>query len=130
MDEQNNEVPSNWRPLTSAEMANRAEKQTGLKLTADELRAQIHMVQFFRVGQTTTTLCAMQMRNGFLVLGKSACIDPANFDVEIGRTVAYNDAFSKLWELEGYQLMTGVAAQHQISAAVKDAEERAAQSAD
>lgn len=40
---------------------------------------------------------------GFTVLGRGACIDPANFDLEIGRKVAREDAVNQLWKLEGYR---------------------------
>jgi len=43
-------------------------------------------------------------RNGFVVLGRGACVDPANFDIEIGREVAKKQVTDKLWELEGYLL--------------------------
>lgn len=41
---------------------------------------------------------------GFTILGRAACVDPANFDWEIGRKIAREDAESKLWQLEGYRL--------------------------
>lgn len=43
-------------------------------------------------------------KNGFTILGRGACVDPANFDIEIGRKVARHEAIKKLWELEGYLL--------------------------
>lgn len=48
--------------------------------------------------------------NGFQVgYGASACVDPANFDKELGEEYskinAIDDASNKLWELEGYLLM-------------------------
>lgn len=41
---------------------------------------------------------------GFTVTGRGACVDPANFDIEIGRKVAREDAANQLWQLEGYRL--------------------------
>ena len=41
---------------------------------------------------------------GFTVIGRGACVDPANFDIEIGRKVAREDAANTLWMLEGYRL--------------------------
>ena len=43
-------------------------------------------------------------RNGFSVLGRGACVDPSNFNIEIGRKVARGQVENKLWELEGYLL--------------------------
>lgn len=45
-----------------------------------------------------------KLPNGFTVLGRGACVDPANFNLEIGRQVAREDAMNKLWQLEGYLL--------------------------
>jgi len=41
---------------------------------------------------------------GFSIIGRGVCVDPANFDIEIGRKVARDDAANKLWEIEGYRL--------------------------
>lgn len=45
-----------------------------------------------------------KLSSGFTVCGRGACVDPANFDVEIGRRVAREDAENQLWRLEGYRL--------------------------
>lgn len=45
----------------------------------------------------------------FTVSGRGACVDPANFDLEIGRRVAREDAANKLWQLEGYVLQLKLA---------------------
>ena len=41
-------------------------------------------------------------RGGFTITGRGAVIDPANFDLEIGRKVCRQDAANQLWQLEGY----------------------------
>lgn len=45
-----------------------------------------------------------QLPNGFTIVGESACVDPANYDEEIGYKLAVERIESKLWELEGYKL--------------------------
>lgn len=50
------------------------------------------------------TLCIIILENGFKVEGVSACVDPANYDESKGRECAYENAFNKIWELEGYML--------------------------
>ena len=45
----------------------------------------------------------------FTVLGRAACVDPANFDLEIGRKIARENAASKIWELEGYKVQLKMA---------------------
>lgn len=53
---------------------------------------------------TTLTVCCLTLRNGFVVTGESAAASPANFDVEIGRKIARQNAREKIWALEGYLL--------------------------
>ena len=50
------------------------------------------------------TFCVLTLANGFTVTGESACASPENFDAEIGRKVARQNAVQKIWPLMGYQL--------------------------
>ncbi|MBN4856406.1 hypothetical protein H4F83_05710 [Citrobacter freundii] len=50
------------------------------------------------------TFCVLVLENGFTVTGESACASPENFDAEIGRKIARQNAFNKIWLLEGYLL--------------------------
>ena len=55
------------------------------------------------------TFCVLVMRNGFTVVGKSACASPENFDAELGRKIARQDAINQIWPLEGYRLRSELA---------------------
>lgn len=59
---------------------------------------------------TTLTVCALTLRNGFIVTGESASASPENFDAEIGRKIAHNNAREKIWAFEGYLLRERLAA--------------------
>lgn len=50
------------------------------------------------------TFCVLVLKNGFTVTGESACVSPENFDAEIGRQVARDNAIQKIWPLMGYEL--------------------------
>lgn len=50
------------------------------------------------------TFCVLVLQNGFTVTGESACASPENFDAEIGRKIARQNAESKIWALMGYEL--------------------------
>lgn len=50
------------------------------------------------------TICIIILENGFKVEGVSAYVDPVNYNEDIGRECAYENAFNKIWELEGYML--------------------------
>ena len=50
------------------------------------------------------TFCVLVLKNGFTVTGESACASPGNFDPEIGKKIAFQNAREKIWLLEGYLL--------------------------
>lgn len=58
---------------------------------------------------TTLTLCVLTLRNGFTVVGESACASPENFDIELGRRIARDNAKNKIWALQGYALRNTLA---------------------
>ena len=50
------------------------------------------------------TFCVLVLKNGFTVTGESACASPENFDAELGRKIARQNAVNKVWPLMGYAL--------------------------
>lgn len=72
------------------------------KIAKEELEALIKTEFYIVVPESTMTLCVLELANGFRVTGESACLNPADFDAELGRKYAYEDAFNQLWKLEGY----------------------------
>lgn len=56
------------------------------------------------------TFCVLVLRNGFTVTGESACASPENFDAEIGRKIARQNAEQKIWPLMGYELKSRLGA--------------------
>jgi hypothetical protein len=50
------------------------------------------------------SICILVMRNGFTVIGKSAPASPENFNAELGKKFAYEDAIRQLWPLMGFSL--------------------------
>lgn len=57
------------------------------------------------------TFCVLVLRSGFTVTGESACASPENFDAEIGRKIARQNAVQKIWPLMGYALKDKLANQ-------------------
>jgi len=74
------------------------------KVTKEGIESRIKSVDYIVLPNSTVTICNMVLENGYSVRGESACVDPRNFNMEIGRQLAYRDAFSKIWPLEGYLL--------------------------
>ena len=56
------------------------------------------------------TFCVLVLKNGFTVTGESACASPENFNAEIGRRIARENAVNKMWPLLGYALKDRLAA--------------------
>jgi hypothetical protein len=75
------------------------------RVTVSDMEAKIKMTIYQRLEGTTTTICQITMENGFTVTGTSACVDPKNYNQALGEKYAYEQAFNKLWELEGYLLL-------------------------
>ena len=73
------------------------------------------------------TICVLTLKNGFTVTGESACASPENFDAEVGRKIARQNAMQKIWPLMGYELRSQLAAEargdvnHDIGWAVRQA---------
>ena len=59
---------------------------------------------------TTLTVCCLKLKNGFAVTGESACASPENFDTDLGRKIARQNARDKIWLLEGYALRERISA--------------------
>jgi hypothetical protein len=74
------------------------------RLTPTLIDETIVSEQYYVFPNTTLTVCRLELKNGFSVTGESAAVSMANFDEEIGRKVARENARDKIWTLEGYLL--------------------------
>ena len=100
-----------------------AKGKTAARVTPADIEANIDSEHYFTAGQGIAgrcyrevsalhspgqlellTFCVLVLSNGFTVTGESACASPENFDAEIGRTIARENAVNKIWPLMGYEL--------------------------
>lgn len=56
-----------------------------------------------KVGVKTTVVCCT-LPNGFEVIESSGCVDPANYDHDLGVRICKKRIVDKIWMLEGYAL--------------------------
>lgn len=84
---------------------------TAPRITPQDIEDNISGEHYHVFPSTTTTVCCLILRNGFTVIGESACASPANFDAELGRRIARDDAKRKVWPLLGYALREHLAAE-------------------
>lgn len=50
------------------------------------------------------TIVAVQLKNGFVLVESSSCVDPMNYSEAMGMAICIERIKNKLWELEGYKL--------------------------
>lgn len=81
-----------------------APRLTAPRLTPADIDTTIVGQDYYVFPGTTLTVCALRLRNGFVVTGESAAASPENFNGEIGRKIARDNARNKIWQLEGYLL--------------------------
>ena len=74
------------------------------RLTPDKIDAVIVSEQYHVFDGSQLTVCCLTLKNGFTVTGESACASPENFDAELGKKIARQNARDKVWPLEGYLL--------------------------
>lgn len=84
-------------------------------LTPDLIEAAIVSEQFHVFIGTQMTVCCLTLKNGFTVIGESACASPINFNKKIGQTIARENAREKIWRLEGYLLKEALFKKETIS---------------
>ena len=72
---------------------------TAQRALSDEVIEIDHLAQL-----SLLTICVVVMRNGFTVIGKSAPASPENFNADLGKRLAYEDAVRQLWPLMGFAL--------------------------
>ncbi len=80
------------------------------RVTLEGMEGKIVSADYL-VHEDILTLCILKMRNGFYVVGEAAPASPANFNAELGRKFAYENAIRQLWKLEGYALREQLAAE-------------------
>lgn len=53
-------------------------------------------------GKTTVVVCTT--KSGFVIVESSSCVDPENYDHEIGKEICIERIKNELWKFEGYKL--------------------------
>ncbi|AIK38179.1 hypothetical protein COM13_11490 [Bacillus pseudomycoides] len=55
------------------------------------------------------TVVVAKLPNGFILTESSACVDPADYDMDIGMECCKERIVNKIWELEEYRLQCELA---------------------
>jgi Phage protein (N4 Gp49/phage Sf6 gene 66) family len=79
-------------------------KNTVTKEHVDGILENSFIDTFTSFGKCTIVTC--QLPNGFIIVESSACVDPTNYDEDMGRKICLGRIEDKIWELEGYKLQS------------------------
>lgn len=72
----------------------------GYRITLDDIRGRVSSVEY--VVREHLTIAIVKMDNGFFLVGKSAPVDPENFNPEYGKSLAHDDALHQAWPLMAF----------------------------
>lgn len=59
----------------------------------------------FTIGDCTT-ITRVILKNGFVIIESSSCVDPKNYSIEIGDRVCMNKIKDRIWDYLGFLLQT------------------------
>lgn len=94
------------RPITDETVEQEIQRK-GLiapRITPTDLENAIVAEDYHVFPTTQLTVACLTLKNGFTVTGESACASPENFNADLGRRIARENAKQKLWPLLGYAL--------------------------
>lgn len=72
------------------------------RVTREYLESKIVSENYMQPAGTTLTLCLLGLDNGIVITGDAACLNPEDFNAEMGRKIARAEAINKMWLPEGY----------------------------
>lgn len=93
------------RSLRIADDASKEVQKTKNRVSLDYILDRIAHVDYFNPDRHPhMTIAIVTITNGFIFVGKSAPADPENFNDELGKKFAYEDAVRQIWPMEAYLL--------------------------
>jgi hypothetical protein len=89
--------------ISDATLETKLQQNPRPRVTKEYMKTRIKDVTWNRI-TPTLTVAILTLDNGFFVTGESACVNPENYDEEIGKKISFENAFNKLWPLFGFLL--------------------------
>lgn len=97
--------------LRATDDASKAVQRTPNRVSLDSILAEIVREEYLHPETLPSmTIAVVHLRNGFALVGKSAPADPDNYDRELGRKFAKEDAIRQAWPLFAFALRERMAA--------------------
>lgn len=86
-------------------------QKTPWRVDLESMKARVASVEYIHPDSIKhATMAIVILDNGYALQGWSAPADPENFNADLGKQYAYEDAMRKMWPLEAYVMrdaMTG-----------------------
>ena len=78
-----------------------------VKITKEHVEATLKnsKIECLKMGEKTTVVC-VTLPNKFEIIQTSSCVDPKNYDHELGKSICMKRVEDKIFELEGYLLQS------------------------
>ena len=91
-------------------------------VTIEEVKANMQdvFVTTLKPFDKPVTFVEVRMLNGFTVRESATCVDPANYDEEIGKQVCLKRIEDKIWMLLGYEKQYEVSAKNPVLASTRN----------
>lgn len=90
--------------LEATDQASEAVRK-GFRITLAYMKTRISTLDYFYHDQLT--IAVITLDNGWKLTGKSAPVDPNNYDAEHGKSLAYDDALRQAWPLFAFSYLEG-----------------------
>ncbi len=74
-------------------------------VSTEAVEDSIAGVDDHRFEGSTVTVCCLHLRNGFTIVGQSACVNPDNFDIELGQELALDDAKQQVFRFLAFRML-------------------------
>lgn len=92
--------------LAATDAASAAVQKTPNRVTLSSIHDQIAGIEYHHPRMAPhMTIAFVHLKNGYIVIGKSAPADAGNFDAELGKKFSVEDAIRQIWPLEAYALL-------------------------
>lgn len=91
-------------------------------VTIEEVKANMQdvFVATLKPFDKPVTFVEVRMLNGFTVRESTTCVDPANYDEEIGKQICLKRIEDKIWMLLGYEKQYEVSAKNHVLASTRN----------
>lgn len=95
-----------WSPKEEFEAAYMAVGDNNT-VTQEMVEDFISSYETIKLGDKTTVVKVV-LKNGFVIVESASCVDPANFDMALGKNICLGKINDQVWSHLGFLLQTGV----------------------